>query len=271
MPQTRYRRHSGHPGKPTSPILAPNAVWSAAFKGHVNTGAGLYGSPLTVADGDRRFRLGRQALASTRVSAAKPVFTRVFKACGLPKRSRTDHGVPCATTPLARRSQLSAWWVCLGLLPACLEPGTPPQHGRHARRHRTLQAETTRPPAATRRAHQRTGDRCRQAVTCERPHEALDRHTPASRSVVSPRELPTKRPPLAYPDRFEVRDVSAHGGIRWHHPWVHVSHVCVGEDGGLEDIDDGVWHVDRGPLTRGRLLERHRRIEDACGRLTRRR
>jgi putative transposase len=83
--------------------------------------------------------------------------------------------------------------------------------------------------------------------------------------------MPTKLPPLAYPDRFEVRDVSAHGGIRWHHHGVNVSHVGVGEDVGREDIDEGVWKVSFGPLKRGRLLERHRRIEDAYGRLKRHR
>ena len=98
MPKPRQRRHIGHPGKPTNQILAPNDVWSADFTGHFNTGDGLYGYPLTVADGYSRFLLGCQALSSTRVQEAKPVFTRVFKAFGLPKRSRTDNGVPCATT-----------------------------------------------------------------------------------------------------------------------------------------------------------------------------
>jgi transposase len=58
VPKTRHRRHIGHPGKPTSPILAPNDVWSADFKGHFNTGDGLYGYPLTVADGYSRVLLG---------------------------------------------------------------------------------------------------------------------------------------------------------------------------------------------------------------------
>jgi len=68
-----------------------------------------------------------------------------------------------------------------------------------------------------------------------------------------------------------VRYVSANGGIRWHHQWVNVSHVCVGAYVGLEEIDDGVWNVDFGPLTLGRLLERHMRIEDAYGKLKRHR
>jgi putative transposase len=195
VPKTRHRRHFGHPGKPPSQILAPHAGWSAAFKGPFNTGEGLYGDPLTVADGDRRLLLGCQALSSTCVPEAKPVCPRLFKAFGLPQRLHTDNGVPLATHTLARRSPLSAWGVRLGLRPEVIEPGTPPPNGRHARMHRPLTAETTRPPAATRRAQQRTGARCRQACHCERPHEALDMHTPASRDEGSPREMPTKLPP----------------------------------------------------------------------------
>ena len=269
VPKTRQRRHIGHPGKPTSQILAPNDVWSADFKGHFKMGDGLYCYPLTVADGYSRFLLGCQALSSTRGQEAKPVFTRLFKEFGLPKRIRTDNGVPFATNTLARLSRLSAWWVRLGILPEFIEPGKPQQNGRHERMHRTLKAETTRPPAATRRAQQRKFDRFRQEFNFERPHEALDLQTPASRDEVSPREMPTKLLPLAYPDRFEVRYVSANGGIRWNHQWINVSTTCAGEYVGLEEIDDGIWNVYFGPLKLGRLLERHMRIEDAYGRLKR--
>jgi hypothetical protein len=91
--------------------------------------------------------------------------------------------------------------------------------------------------------------------------------TPASHYQRSNREMPNKLPPLEYPDRFEVRYVSANGGIRWR--FVTVSHVCIGEYIGLEEIDDGVWNVYFGPLKLGRLLERHMRIEDDLGRLKR--
>ena len=140
----RNRRHIGHPGKPSSQILAPNDLWSADFKGHFKTGDGLYCYPLTIADGFSRFLLSCQGLHSTCVAHAKPVFTRVFKEYGLPKRIRTDNGVPFATNTLARLSALSAWWVRLGILPELIEPGKPQQNGRHERMHRTLKAETTR-------------------------------------------------------------------------------------------------------------------------------
>jgi putative transposase len=83
--------------------------------------------------------------------------------------------------------------------------------------------------------------------------------------------MPPKLPPLQDPDRFEVRDVSANGGIRWNRQWVNVSITRAGEYIGLEEIDAGVWNVYVGPLKLGRLLERHMRIEDASGRLKRHR
>ena len=271
IPRQRRRRVIGHPGKPSSLMLAPNAIWCADFKGQFKTGDGLYCYPLTVTDGYSRYLLGCQGLSSTRMIEAKPVFTRLFKEFGLPERIRSDNGVPFATNTLARLSALSAWWVRLGILPDLIEPGKPQQNGRHERMHRTLKAETTRPPAANRQAQQRKFNRFQKEFNDERPHEALDMATPASLYVPSSREMPNRLPPLEYPDRFEVRYVSYNGGIRWNKGWVNVSITCAGEYVGLEEIDDGVWNVYFGPLKLGRLLERHMRIEDAYGRLKRHR
>ena len=269
VPHTRHRRRIGHPGKPTSLILAPNDLWSADFKGQFKTGNGRYCYPLTVADGFSRYLLGCQGLTSTAVDDAKPVFTRLFKKYGLPTRIRTDNGVPFATNTLARLSRLSAWWVRLGILPEFIEPGNPQQNGRHERMHRTLKAETTRPAAGSLAAQQRRFNAFREEFNHERPHEALDQHTPASCYRPSTREMPSILPPLEYPDRYEVRYVSANGGIRWNRDWVNVSIVCVGEYVGLEEIDNGIWNVYFGPLKLGRLIERHMRIEDEYGRLNR--
>ena len=271
VPHTRPRRRIGHPGKPTSSILAPNDLWSADFKGQFKTGDGRYCYPLTVADGFSRYLLGCQGLTSTAVDEAKSVFTRLFKEYGLPTRIRTDNGVPFATHTLARLSRLSAWWVRLGILPEFIEPGKPQQNGRHERMHRTLKADTTRPAAGSLAAQQRRFNAFRDEFNHERPHEALDQRTPASCYRPSPREMPSTLPPMEYPDRFEVRYVSANGGIRWNRDWVNVSIVCVGEYVGLEEIDNGIWNVYFGPLKLGRLIERHMRIEDEYGRLNRKR
>src|SRR5262249_48154421 len=245
-----------HPGRPTSQILAPNDVWSADYNGQFRTGDGRYCYPLTVADGFRRYLLGCQALGSTAGAEAKPIFTRLFKEYGLPKRIRTDNGVPFATNTLARLSTLSAWWVRLGILPELIEPGRPTQNGRHERMHRTLKAETTRPAAGNLAAQQRRLNPLREEVNDQRTPQALDQAPPAACYTPSPRLMPDPVLPLEYPDRFEVRYVSANGGIRWNSRWVNVSIVCVGEYVGLEEIDEGIWNVYFGPLKLGRLYER---------------
>jgi len=265
------RRKIGHPGKPTSLILAPNQIWCADFKGQFRMGNGRYCYPLTVTDGYSRFLLGCHGLPDTTVAGAKPVFQRLFQEYGLPQYIRTDNGVPFATNTLARLSRLSAWWVRLGVLPQLIEPGCPQQNGRHERMHRTLKAEATRPPAAAMRSQQGKFDHFRRVFNTERPHEALEQRTPADLYQSSPRPMPSTLPPLEYPDRYEVRYVSANGGIRWNKAWVNVSTTCIGEYVGLEEVDDGVWDVYFGKLKLGRLLERRMKIEDAYGRLFRHR
>jgi putative transposase len=79
------------------------------LQGAVQTGNGLYCYPLTVTDGYSRYLLGCQSPSSTAVHEAEPVFIQRFKQLGLPKRIRTDNGVPVATNTLARLSSLSAW------------------------------------------------------------------------------------------------------------------------------------------------------------------
>jgi len=266
----RARRRVGHPDTPTTAMSAPNRVWCADFKDQFKTRDGVYCYPLTVTDGYSRYLLGCQALSSTAVAEAKPVFVRLFREFGLPERIRTDNGVPFATTTLARLSSLSAWWVRLGILPELIEPGKPQQNGSHERMHKTLKAETTRPPAGNRTAQQKRFNGFRREFNHERPHEALAMNTPASLYEPSPRPMPSKLPPLDYPGHFEVRYVSFNGGIRWKHDWVNVSIVCAGEYVGLEEIDNGIWNLYFGPLKLGRLLKEHRRIEHANGTLTRR-
>jgi putative transposase len=267
----RRRRLIGHPGKPTSVIIAPNQIWSADFKGHFKTRDGHYCYPLTVADSFSRYLLGCQALRSTSCRDAKPVFRRLFQEFGLPDRIRTDNGVPFATVSLARLSTLSAWFVRLGIMPELIEPGKPQQNGRHERMHRTLKAEATRPPAANCRTQQRTFNRFRAEFNNERPHEALALETPAALYQPSTRPFPARLPPLEYPAHFEKRYVSYNGGIRWKSAWVHVSITCAGQYLGLEAIDNRLWNVYFGPLRLGRLSEQHMRIEDAYGSLWRHR
>jgi putative transposase len=254
------RRPLGHPGRPTTPMDAPNAVWTADFKGQFRTRDGAYCYPLTVADGYSRYLLACHALPGATHAATRPVFERLFREYGLPERIRTDNGVPFATAALCRLSSLSVWWLKLGIQPELIEPSHPEQNGRHERMHKTLKAETTRPPAGTRRAQQRRFSAFRHEYNEERPHQALGNATPASCYKPSPRPLPARLPAVEYPGHFRVYYVSRNGGIRFGNRWVNLTHVLIEEFVGLEEVDDGVWNVYFGSFLLGRFDERDRHI-----------
>ena len=264
------RRKVGHPGKPSSIITAPNQLWCVDFKGQFKTRDGRYCYPLTVTDRYSRYLLGCQGLLSTETRGAKEVFKDLFKKYGLPAATRSDNGTPFASTALGRLSELSVWWIQLGIRPELIEPGKPQQNGQHERMHRTLKAETTRPPAANLQKQQRLFNSFRREYNEVRPHEGIELYTPASLFIPSTRPLPKELPPLSYRAHFETRLVSKNSGIRWNSGWVAVSHTCAGFYVGLEQVDHGLWDVYFGSVKLGRLLEEKLRIEDHLGRLVRR-
>ncbi len=194
------------------------------------------------------------------------VFERFFREYGLPERIRTDNDVPVATSALARLSQLSRWWITLGVLPELIEPGRPDRNGRHERMPRTLKAEATKPARATFAAQQRRLAAFQREYNEERPHEALNDATPATVYIASSRSYPRRPVPIDYPGHYERRLVSRNGGIRWKNAWVDVSHVLAEDYVGLEEVADGIWAVYFGHLLLGRFDERDRRIRGAHNR-----
>ena len=56
-------------------------------------------------------------------------------AYGLPERIRSDNGVPFASPGLGGLSQLSVWWIRLGIVPERIAPGHPEQNGSHEQFH----------------------------------------------------------------------------------------------------------------------------------------
>jgi putative transposase len=262
----RRRRRISHPGRPLTPMTQPNEIWTADFKGHFRTGDGLYTYPLTVQDGFSRYLLDVQAFLSPSHQLTQPVFERLFREYGLPRIIRTDNGAPFATTAIGRLSRLSVWWIRLGIFPELIEPGHPEQNPRHERMHRTLKAETARPPAEDHRAQQERFDYFCRVYNHERPHEALGQQTPASVYHPSDRTYPIRLPKIEYPGHFEIRRVSRNGGVRWNSNWVCVSHVLGEEYVGFDEVDNGLWKVFYGPVRLGRFHERDSKIEDDRGR-----
>jgi putative transposase len=254
--RTRRRRHR-HPGTIPLQAKAPNAVWTADFKGQFRTGDGLYCYPLTVADAYSRFLLSCTARLSTKQIEARPIFERLFHEYGLPEAIRTDNGAPFATPAFCGLSKLSVWWIKLGIRHQRIAPGRPEQNGAHERMHRTLKAEATRPPERHQRAQQARFDRFCREYNTERPHEALDYRTPASLYRPSPRPMPTKLPTPAYPGHYLVRRVSNAGTFRFQTRQLFISDTLLQEDIALEETGDGIWSIYFYDVLLARLDERN--------------
>ena len=169
---------------------------------------------------------------------------RLFEAYGLPNRIRTDNGVPFASNALARLSQLSVWFIKLGIYPELIEPGEPQQNGVHERMHRTLKQEATIPPAASLRG---AAAQVRSAFGEEfnevRPHEALGMKRPAEVYLPSGRSMPRRIEAYDYPAHYLVRRVSRGGTIRVLSKQIFVSNTLHEDYVGLEEVDDGVYDL----------------------------
>jgi hypothetical protein len=160
------------------------------FKGQFRLGDGTFCYPLTLTDGYSRYILRCQALPSTSVELARPVFEAAFREFGLPETILSDNGTPFASTGIGGLTDLSLWWASLGIRLERILPGRPDQNGRHERMHKTMKAETTHPPEAVMRLQQQRFDRWRREFNEERPHEALNQATPCSVYVPSCRLYP---------------------------------------------------------------------------------
>ncbi|WP_127600982.1 IS481 family transposase [Nitratireductor alexandrii] len=241
--RARQRRRFKAEGTVLSQAAAPNDLWCADFKGEFKTGDGRTCYPLTVSDQASRMILCCEALESTREAPVIEAFLRLFQERGLPAAIRSDNGLPFASpNGLYNLSKLSVWWLRLGIAIERIRPGHPQQNGRHERMHRTLKAETARPPGMNVLQQQDRFDRFVSEFNEERPHEALAMKTPAERYTPASRAY-CGLPDVDYP--FHDRDilVTACGRICMARKKINVSTVLAGQRLGIKEVDDGIWLV----------------------------
>ncbi len=264
-PRRRWRR--AHPGCPKTVAQGPNDIWAADYKGQFRLKNGQYCFPLTVSDLASRYLLGCDAHPAVSLELTQKHFRWLFERYGLPNRIRTDNGVPFASNALARLSQLSVWFIKLGIYPELIEPGRPQQNAIHERMHRTLKQEATIPPAGSLAGQQRKLDRFREEFNGERPNQALGMKRPAEVYQPSPRTMPRRIKPYEYPSHCLVRRVSRDGTIRVLGKQIFVSNTLQEDEVGLEEVDDGVYDVYFCFYQLGRYHLRDNRIEDIVSRV----
>lgn len=236
-PRKKRRKVVAH----SQPFLlcdAPNKVWSIDYKGQFRLGNNTLCYPLTITDNYSRFILGCEGLVSTELVRAKRVLRQVFEEYGLPEAIRTDNGTPFASRGIGGLSQLSVWWLKLGIMPERIAAGHPEQNGRHERMHRTLKAATTLPPGYYMQEQNKKFDAFRKEFNFERPHQGINFEYPNNYYRKSERAYSDNLEEISYPDNFIVRKVRSNGEIKWQGKCIYLGELLYGEPVGLEMIDD---------------------------------
>jgi transposase InsO family protein len=229
--------------QPFAECNAPNDVWSIDYKGqfYMKNGHACY--PLTLSDNFSRFLLGCQALEGPRYDPTRQCIEAAFREYGLPSAIRCDNGTPFAGRCIGGLSQLSIWWIQLGIIPERIGKGCPQENGRHERMHRTLKNEALDPVSRDLKEQQKAFDIYRYDYNNCRPHESLDDRTPSEYYKKSNRPYVERPHPPDYGLDFQVRNVRHAGEIKFMNRTFYITELLTGQHVGLKEIEDGLWQL----------------------------
>ena len=224
----------------------PNELWQMDHKGHFATQSGQRCHPLTVLDDHSRFNLVLDAAGNERTPTVQTALTAAFERYGLPEAILCDNGgVWGRVTSTTGHTPLSIWLLRLGVRVLHGRPYHPQTQGKEERFHRSLNAELLSRHTWRDLAHCAAEfPRYRQRYNHERPHDALQGHTPASRYRASVRRLPATLPLLEYP-QMEVRVVRTKGVITFRNQSWYLGEAFAALPVGLRPSPqaDGQWEV----------------------------
>ena len=242
-------------------IAGAGDTMSADFKGQFRMGNGELCYPLTICDPFSRYVLSIVAMPATRTAPVKAAFDRVFREYGVPRQIISDNGTPfSAANSLGGLTQLSRWWIELGITPVRIAPGRPDQNGIHERMHRTFNAWIVRHPRNDLRGSQRSFHGFRGDFNHVRPHQALGQKTPGS-AFKHYRPYPT-RSSIEYDSSMQVRKVNANGEIKWQGHLIFATEVLIGTNIGLTQVGEQLWSIHFGPVRIGFLDGRTNRVSN---------
>ena len=194
-------------------VAAPNDLWSFDFKGDFRTKDGVRVTILTVRDQATRYMLAAQRVHELSAVVLRSVCTRLFRKYGVPRAIRTDRGVPfCGSGPYGL-TQVSLWWMRLGIEVQFVQRAKGINNNSHEQMHRIFKAEVLQPVSTNLTAQLQRIHRWRHRYNDARPHESLSDERPALFYKKSPRKMPKLRC-FAYPKTWTTRRVRPHGWIK---------------------------------------------------------
>ena len=156
-----------------------------------------------------------------------------------------DNGPPWGFDQDHPYTLLTVWLLRLGISVSHGRPYHPQTQGKDERFHRTIAAEVLQGRNFTDLPHcQKAFDHWRDIYNLERPHEALDLLTPASKYEVSDRPFPETLPDLEYGPGDLVRRVHEKGRISVFGRIFKIGKAFRGMKVALRPTaTDGVWDV----------------------------
>jgi transposase InsO family protein len=222
---------------------AANDVWAIDFKGWWKSDGEIC-EPFTVRDLHSRYLLETRLMQSKSSSAVRAVMTELFRKYGLPKVIRSDNGVPfSAPNGTMTLTNLSAWWITLGITPDRTAKGKPGQNGSLERMHADIANEIQGKIPGGVRANQAALDIWREEYNNLRPNEAIGMQTPAELYVPSPRKYAGDFDDLEYPIGFLTRKVQKNGVIVINTLHITISSALRGLTVGLKAEGCGKYRV----------------------------
>lgn len=192
----------------------PNQLWQMDFKGHFALGTERC-NPLTVLDDCSRYSLALEACKNQQHSTVQEALEKVFRTYGLPERITMDNGAPWGHGyGSIGYTKLEVWLIRLGIITSHSRPYHPQTQGKDERFHRSLKAELlSKRIFVSFEDIQNEFDVWREMYNTERPHEALNMESPASRYKPSPRQYPERLPKIEYGTDAKIRKVNSDGCI----------------------------------------------------------
>lgn len=194
----------------------PNDLWQIDFKGYFETGNATC-HPLTVLDDHSRYNLILQSCRHPDTAHVQSALINAFRRYGLPLRMNADNGSPWGSPSKHEHgiTTLTIWLIQLGIAVSHSRPGHPQTNGKEERFHRTLKNDVLQGRHfRDLNDAQSAFDQWRLIYNHERPHEAIQMKTPATRYRPSRIAYPERLPEVVYPDGDRVLAVGWDGKVK---------------------------------------------------------